>query len=77
MQVTRININSQCQRGPDNLPFSGRKCSAIGTLSVHDALRAMSIRACVATAQNDTNIKLFQDVLREGESNVLRADLLI
>lgn len=77
MHCTRINLNSPCQRGPDTLPFSGRKCSAIGTLSVHDALRTMSIRVCVATKQNDTNVQLFQDVLREGKSNLLRADLLI
>ena len=37
-QVCRININSQCQRGPDQLPFTGRKNSAEGTLSVTDAL---------------------------------------
>jgi glyceraldehyde-3-phosphate dehydrogenase (NADP+) len=23
--VTRINLNAQCQRGPDSMPFSGRK----------------------------------------------------
>jgi glyceraldehyde-3-phosphate dehydrogenase (NADP+) len=27
-QVCRININAQCQRGPDTLPFTGRKDSA-------------------------------------------------
>jgi glyceraldehyde-3-phosphate dehydrogenase (NADP+) len=37
-QVCRVNINSQCQRGPDNFPFTGRKDSAEGTLSVSDAL---------------------------------------
>jgi len=25
LQVSRININSQCQRGPDSFPFNGRK----------------------------------------------------
>ena len=38
-QVGRVNINSQCQRGPDTFPFTGRKDSAEGTLSVPDALR--------------------------------------
>jgi glyceraldehyde-3-phosphate dehydrogenase (NADP+) len=76
-QVTRININSQCQRGPDQLPFSGRKVSATGTLSVTDALRAMSIRVAVAANQNDANVKLVQAVLQTGDSNVLRAELLI
>jgi len=48
-QVCRININSQCQRGPDDLPFTGRKNSAEGTLSVELALDAFSIECVVAT----------------------------
>src|SRR5664279_4679403 len=47
-QVCRVNINSQCQRGPDTFPFTGRKDSAEGTLSVHDALRVFSLRTLVA-----------------------------
>ena len=35
-QVSRININCQCQRTPDAAPFSGRKDSAEGSLSVSD-----------------------------------------
>jgi len=45
--VTRINVNAQCQRGPDCMPFGGRKVSAAGTLSLYDALRTMSIRVAV------------------------------
>lgn len=29
--VGRINLNTQCGRSPDSLPFSGRKSSALGT----------------------------------------------
>jgi len=47
-QVCRLNINSQCQRGPDTFPFTGRKDSAEGTLSVSDALRVFTIRTLVA-----------------------------
>jgi glyceraldehyde-3-phosphate dehydrogenase (NADP+) len=54
-QVCRVNINSQCQRGPDTFPFTGRKDSAEGTLSVSDALRVFSIRSLVAAKANDTN----------------------
>ena len=50
-QVCRVNINCQCQRGPDVFPFAGRKDSAEGTLSVTDALRAFSIRSMVAAKQ--------------------------
>jgi glyceraldehyde-3-phosphate dehydrogenase (NADP+) len=38
-QVCRVNINCQCQRGPDTFPFTGRKDSEEGTLCVFDALR--------------------------------------
>ncbi len=50
--VCRVNLNTQCRRGPDVLPFTGRKGSALGTLSVYDALRTFSVRSLVAvTAQ--------------------------
>ena len=45
--VCRVNLNSSCQRGPDVYPFTGRKDSAVSTLSVHDALRSFSIRTFV------------------------------
>ena len=46
--VCRVNLNTQCRRGPDVFPFAGRKDSAVGTLSVTDALRVFSIRSMVA-----------------------------
>lgn len=45
----RINLETQCRRGPDVYPFTGRKDSAVGTLSVYDALRTFSLRSMVAT----------------------------
>lgn len=51
--VCRVNVNTQCRRGPDVLPFTGRKDSAVGTLSIQDALRAFSIRSVVAVAKKD------------------------
>jgi glyceraldehyde-3-phosphate dehydrogenase (NADP+) len=51
--VCRVNLNTQCRRGPDVLPFTGRKDSAVGTLSVFDALRTFSIRTLVATGSKD------------------------
>ncbi|EOD05025.1 glyceraldehyde-3-phosphate dehydrogenase [Emiliania huxleyi CCMP1516] len=50
--VGRVNINAQCQRGPDYLPFSGRKSSALGTLSVTEALKTVSTEYVVATKDN-------------------------
>lgn len=57
-QVCRINLNAQCQRGPDTLPFTGRKDSAEGTLSISDALRCFSIRSLVAAQSNRPSLKI-------------------
>lgn len=70
-EVSRVNINCQCQRGPDIFPFTGRKDSAEGTLSVVDALRSFSIRSLVATKLNDNNKKLINDIVNNNESNFL------
>ncbi|WON96471.1 NADP-dependent glyceraldehyde-3-phosphate dehydrogenase [Sphingobacterium sp. Lzh-3] len=70
-QVSRVNINCQCQRGPDTFPFTGRKDSAEGTLSVVDALRSFSIRSLVATKFTEENKKLLNEIVSENESNFL------
>ena len=70
-QVSRVNINSQCQRGPDVFPFTGRKDSAEGTLSVVDALRSFSIRSLVATKLNDNNKELLNEIVKSDTSNFL------
>jgi glyceraldehyde-3-phosphate dehydrogenase (NADP+) len=75
-QVSRVNLNSQCQRGPDILPFTGRKDSAEGTLSVSDALRVFSIRALVAAKGTEANKTLVTSILREHHSNWLSTDFL-
>jgi glyceraldehyde-3-phosphate dehydrogenase (NADP+) len=59
-QVSRINLNTQCQRGPDSFPFTGRKDSAEGTLSTIDALRAFSIRSLVATKSASENVNIMR-----------------
>ena len=46
--VGRINVNAQCGRSPDTFPFSGRRSSAMGTMSVSEALRGFSIETVVA-----------------------------
>jgi len=75
-QVGRININSQCQRGPDSFPFNGRKDSAEGTLSVSDALRVFSIRALVATKDTKENQEIVSNILRNRESAFLSTDYI-
>jgi len=75
-QVGRININAQCQRGPDVFPFNGRKDSAEGTLSVSDALRAFSIRILISTKDTSVNKNIVQTIVRENQSNYLRIDYI-
>jgi glyceraldehyde-3-phosphate dehydrogenase (NADP+) len=76
-QVCRVNLNSQCQRGPDTFPFTGRKGSAEGTLSVTDALRAFSIRTLVAAKEGELNRDLIRRITREGSSKFLSTDFLL
>ena len=70
-QVSRVNLNVQCQRGPDTFPFTGRKDSAEGTLSVYDALRSFSIRTVVATKETKENKEIINKIVTDGESNFL------
>jgi glyceraldehyde-3-phosphate dehydrogenase (NADP+) len=70
-QVCRVNINAQCQRGPDVFPFTGRKDSAEGTLSVTDALRSFSIRSMIATKQTEANKQLLDAIVTEHKSNFI------
>lgn len=58
----KININSQCGRSPDTLPFSGRRSSAMGVMSVKDALREFSIPTVVAYQGNDVNEGVVQEM---------------
>jgi glyceraldehyde-3-phosphate dehydrogenase (NADP+) len=76
-QVCRVNINSQCQRGPDNFPFTGRKDSAEGTLSISDALKVFSIRTLVAAKDNDNNKNIIGEILREDKSDFLSTDFIL
>ena len=75
-QVCRVNVNSQCQRGPDTFPFTGRKDSAEGTLSVSDALRVFSIRTLVAIKETDQNKKIITEILQDKKSNFLSTDFI-
>jgi glyceraldehyde-3-phosphate dehydrogenase (NADP+) len=75
--VCRVNLNSSCQRGPDVFPFTGRKDSAVGTLSIHDALRSFSIRTFVASKDNEYNNNILQELLNSKESNFINTDYIL
>jgi glyceraldehyde-3-phosphate dehydrogenase (NADP+) len=75
--VCRVNLNSSCQRGPDVYPFTGRKDSAVATLSVHDALRSFSIRTFVASKDNASNNAILQELLQSKSSNFVSTDYIL
>lgn len=75
--VCRVNLNSSCQRGPDVYPFTGRKDSAYGTLSVHDALRSFSIRTFVASKDNEYNNAILNELLETKSSNFISTDYIL
>ncbi|HMC00365.1 MAG TPA: NADP-dependent glyceraldehyde-3-phosphate dehydrogenase [Flavobacteriaceae bacterium] len=75
--VCRVNLNSSCQRGPDVYPFTGRKDSAVSTLSVHDALRSFSIRTFVASKDNDYNNAILNELLDTKSSNFISTDYIL
>jgi len=76
-QVCRLNINSQCQRGPDSFPFTGKKDSAEGTLSISDALRVFSIRTIVAAKAEEVNKEILTNITRGRKSNFLNTDYIL
>jgi glyceraldehyde-3-phosphate dehydrogenase (NADP+) len=75
--VCRVNLNSACQRGPDVYPFTGRKNSAVSTLSVYDALRSFSIRSFVASKNNPYNNEILENLLNSNESNFVSSDYIL
>ena len=75
--VCRVNLNSSCQRGPDVYPFTGRKDSAVSTLSVHDALRSFSIRTFVASKDNDYNNAILRGLMDKKASNFISTDYIL
>lgn len=76
-QVCRVNLNSQCQRGPDTFPFTGRKDSAEGTLSVTDALRVFTIRTLVAAKDTAENRRILKRILEDRNSRFLSTDFIL
>lgn len=58
----KININTQCGRSPDTVPFSGRRSSAMGVMSVKDALKEFSIPTVVAYKDTSVNANIVQGI---------------
>ena len=75
--VCRVNLNSAARRGPDVYPFTGRKDSAVATLSVHDALRSFSIRTFLAAKDTDYNNAILKELLDKKASNFISTDYIL
>jgi len=58
--VGRVNINGKCQRGPDHFPFTGKRDSALGTVSIEEALRRFCISTVIATPEYEENTALWK-----------------
>ncbi|MEN9824697.1 MAG: hypothetical protein RI953_442, partial [Pseudomonadota bacterium] len=62
----------------DIFPFTGRKNSAEGTLSVHDALRAFSLRTMVAGLSNQTDSReAIRGILEHDTSKFLTNHVIL
>ncbi|HNT44655.1 MAG TPA: aldehyde dehydrogenase family protein [Syntrophorhabdaceae bacterium] len=60
--VSRVNINCQCQRSPDTVPFTGRKDSAEGSLSISEAVDAFTVPTFIATRNADGNVDIIEEL---------------
>jgi len=60
----KININSQCGRSPDTAPFSGRRSSAMGVMSVKEALHEFSVPTVVSYKDEGSNSDIVSSVER-------------
>ena len=69
----KININSQCGRSPDSCPFSGRRSSAMGVMSVYNALIEFSIPTVVSYKDVSINYDIIKGIEELGESNFLQS----
>jgi glyceraldehyde-3-phosphate dehydrogenase (NADP+) len=66
----RINLNTYARRGPDALPFTGRKDSAESTLSVTESLLTFSAPTIVASTEDDD--ELLRRISADGKSRFLK-----
>jgi len=66
----KININTQCGRSPDAAPFSGRRSSALGVMSVRDALIEFSIPS-VISYKDDGRIESAREEVKRGVAGLI------
>jgi glyceraldehyde-3-phosphate dehydrogenase (NADP+) len=62
----KINFNVQAGRSPDTLPFSGRRSSAMGVMSVTDILREFSVPTVLAHKDEAMNGAMMQSLMESS-----------
>ena len=67
----KININGSCGRSPDSLPFSGRRSSAMGVMSITEALREFSVPTVVSYKEGNVANGVVRAI--EKESSFMEA----
>lgn len=63
----KININSQCGRSPDTLPFAGRRSSAMGVMSAKYAVREFSVPTVVAYKEKDSTPQIIKKIQKTSK----------
>ena len=61
-QCGRVNINTKCQRGPDIFPFTGKKSSGMGELSINSTLKEFIAHSVVAGKENDITLSTLERI---------------
>jgi glyceraldehyde-3-phosphate dehydrogenase (NADP+) len=63
----KINLNSQCGRSPDTLPFSGRRSSAMGVMSARYAVKEFSIPTVIAHKDQPSVTKIMSAIEKSSK----------
>ena len=71
-QTSRINLNTYCHRGPDVLPFTGRKDSAESVVSITESLRTFS--TCATVTSSEKQKELLDAILKQHRSRFLNPE---
>lgn len=73
----KINLNAQCGRSPDSLAFSGRRSSALGVMSIQDALKEFSIPTVVAYKKGSVGGDVTEEMAKsiQTKSNFMQSIL--
>ena len=61
----KMNINSQCGRSPDSVPFTARRSSGLGVMSIEDALKEFSIPT-VVSYKHDNSASLIDAIASQS-----------